>query len=110
MKIRSLVVVHLAGPSEKFFGVLEYLGPEGVTVRGVSLPSFEDWVSDVAAGRGDLGPTTVFVPMFRVERIFVDEQVGEVESYSQRFWRLVGRRAEELLLPLEAGDDGMSVS
>ena len=106
MKIRSLVVVHLAGPSEKFWGILEHLGPEGVTIRGVSLPSFDDWMRDVAAGRGDLGPSTMFVPMFRVERIFVDEQVGEVESYGQRFTRCVGRRAEELLVPMDPSDDG----
>ena len=32
----------------------------------------------------------MFVPMLRVERIFLDEQVGEVESYCQRFERRVG--------------------
>lgn len=110
MKIRSLVVVHLTAPTEKVWGLLEHLAPEGVTVRGVSLPSFEDWMRDVAAGRGDLGPTTMFAPMFRVERIFLDEQVGEVESYAQRFWRHVGRHAEELLLALDASDDGRPAS
>lgn len=97
MKLRSLVVLHLTAPNEKFWGVLEHLGPEGVTVRGVSLPSFEDWMRDVAADRGDLGPTTMFVPMIRVERVFLDERVGEVESYAQRFERFVGRRVAELL-------------
>ena len=32
----------------------------------------------------------MFVPMARIERVFLDEQVGSVESYCQRFERRVG--------------------
>jgi hypothetical protein len=39
----------------------------------------------------------MFVPLFRVERIFLDEPVGQVESYSQRFERRVGATVEEYL-------------
>ena len=44
-----------------------------------------------------LGLSTMFVPLFRVERIFLDEAVGEVESYRQRFERRVGMAVERYL-------------
>ena len=40
---------------------------------------------------------TMFVPLFRVERIFLDEEVGEVESYRTRFERRVGAPVEEFM-------------
>lgn len=97
MKAGSLVIVHLSQPSEKYWGSLERLAPEGVTVRGINLSSFDDWVRGVARGDAALGLTTMFVPLFRVERIYLDEQVGEVESYRQRFGRIVGMTAERYL-------------
>jgi hypothetical protein len=39
----------------------------------------------------------MFVPLFRVERIFLDEAVGEVESYRQRFAKRVGLPVERYL-------------
>ncbi len=45
-----------------------------------------------------LGFSTFFVPMFRVERIYLDEQVGTVQSYRQRFEARVGRSVESTIL------------
>jgi hypothetical protein len=50
-----------------------------------------------------LGFATMFVPLFRVERIFLDEQVGEVEGYAQRFERRVGMTLDAFLA-LERAD------
>jgi hypothetical protein len=73
----SVVTVHLINPTEKFWGVLERLEPVGVVYRGISLDFFEAWLNEVARGEGEsLGLATMFVPLFRVERIFLDEQVG----------------------------------
>jgi hypothetical protein len=105
----SLVVVHLANPTEKFWGVLEELEGVGVTFRGLSLDAFEDWVTELARQEPSaLGLATIFVPLFRVERIFLDEQVGIVESYRQRFERRVGRAVEGYLgaSPADAGSAG----
>jgi len=93
----SLVVVHLAQPTEKFWGILERLAAEGVTVRGINLDSFDDWARGVAQGEHTLDLTTMFVPMLRVQRVFLDEQVGEVESFGQRFTRMVGMSVESYL-------------
>ena len=45
----------------------------------------------------------MFVPLFRVERIFLDEQVGAVESYCQRFERRVGLKVDDYIA-LETAD------
>jgi hypothetical protein len=96
--IGSLVILHLANPTEKFWGVLEGLEGVGVTFRGLSLDAFEDWVTEIARREpSDLGLATMYVPLFRIERIFLDEQVGAVESYRQRFERRVGLPVEAFL-------------
>jgi hypothetical protein len=94
----SLVIVHLINPTEKFWGILGELGVAGVMLRGINVSSFDDWMAQ-AARRSDqtLGLSTMFVPLFRVERIFLDEPVGEVESYRQRFQRRVGQPVERYL-------------
>lgn len=95
----DLVLVHLVNPTEKFWGVLVDLGVAGVTLRGIGVSSFDDWVAQAARAedRPTLDLTTMFVPLFRVERIFRDEAVGEVESYARRFEKRVGRAVEEYL-------------
>jgi len=94
----SLVQLHLANPTEKFWGVLEGLDSTGVVLKGIGLSSFDDWVTQVALERPpSLGLSTFFVPLLRVERIFLDEQVGEVESYCQRFESRVGLSVESYL-------------
>ena len=102
----SLVIVHLVNPTEKFWGILQDLGVAGLMLRGINLSSFDDWMAQ-AAHRGDqsLGLSTMFVPLFRVERIFLDEPVGEVESYRQRFQYRVGLPVERYLGIDESGEE-----
>jgi len=94
----SIVVVHLNNPTEKFWGVLQELVMTGVYLRGISLSSFDDWMAQAVRGKDQtLGLCAMFVPLFRVERVFLDEPVGEVESYQQRFARRVGVPVERYL-------------
>lgn len=94
----SIVTVHLVNPTEKFWGLLERLEPVGIVFRGISLDFFEQWVTELARGEdGPLGCATQFVPLFRVERLFLDTPVGEVESYRARFERRTGRAAAAVL-------------
>ena len=96
--VGSLVVAHLVNPSEKLWGVLEELAPAGVTMRAMNLGSFEDWSLELAReGRSGLALATMFVPLHRVERIFLDERVGDVESFAERFSRRVGRPVADVL-------------
>jgi hypothetical protein len=109
MQSGSMVILHLGQPTEKLWGRLERLGPEGITVRGISLESFDDWMREVARGEPSLGLATMFVPMFRVERMFQDEQVGAVESYSQRFHRQVGMPVEQFVGPSHSAPDAPEI-
>jgi hypothetical protein len=93
---RSLVLLNLINPKEKFFGVLRALSPAGVTMRAVNLDSFDDWIHQIARGdESEIDMITMFVPLSRVERIFLDEPAGMIKSYSQRFREVVGRSVEE---------------
>jgi hypothetical protein len=106
----SLVIVHLVNPTEKFWGVLHELGTAGVVLRGINVSTFDDWMAQAARGEAQtLGLSTMFVPLFRVERIFLDEAVGEVESYRQRFQRRVGMPVERYLGMDEGGGEGGEV-
>jgi hypothetical protein len=87
----SLIIVNLVNPKEKFFGVLMALSPAGITMRGINLDSFEDWIHQIARTEElDLDLITMFVPLFRVERIFLDEPSGAIKSYGQRFEEVAG--------------------
>lgn len=88
----SLVILNLVNPKEKFWGVLLSLTAVGITLRGINLDSFEDWVRQLARDDDEvnLDLVTMFVPLFRVERIFIDEPVGSVKSYSEFFEQVVG--------------------
>ena len=40
---------------------------------------------------------TMFVPLFRVERVFLDEPSGAIKSYGQRFEEVVGMSIQQYL-------------
>lgn len=88
----AIVIVNLVNPKEKFWGVVRSLTAVGITIRGINLDSFDDWVRQLA--RMDEEPkidlVTMFFPLFRVERIFLDEAVGAVPSYADQFEAKVG--------------------
>jgi len=94
----ALVLVNLVNPKEKFFGVLRALSASGVTLRAINLDSFEDWIHQIARGDdAEIDMITMFTPLFRVERIFLDEPAGSIQSYSQRFEQVVGRSVQDYL-------------
>jgi len=94
----ALVIVNLVNPKEKFFGVLRGLSAAGVTVRAINLDSFEDWLHQIARGEeSEIEMITMFAPLFRVERIFLDEPAGSIQSYAQRFEQVVGRSVQDYL-------------
>ena len=94
----ALVLVNLVNPKEKFFAVLRALSAAGVTMRAINLDSFEDWIHQIARGdEAEIEMITMFAPLFRVERIFLDEPAGSIQSYSQRFEQVVGRSVQDYL-------------
>jgi hypothetical protein len=94
----SLVIVNLVNPKEKFFGVLGSLSAAGVTMRAINLDSFEDWIRQIAhSDEPDITMITMFIPLFRVERIFLDEPAGAIKSYGERFEDVVGMPVKKYL-------------
>ena len=94
----QLVVVSLHSPREKLWGVLVSMGPPGIVLRGIDLAIFEEWTLQESLGTDPmLGPTTIFFPMSRLDRIEADESVGPVPSYGSRFESACGRSAVDAL-------------
>lgn len=101
----SIVILYLSNPTEKYWGVLQSLTLTGITLRALNLSSFDDWLRSVINEiEPSLGLATIFFPLSRVERMFLDEQVGQVESLTQSFERRAGRSLEEYL-GLRPSDD-----
>ncbi len=90
----SLVLVTLDAPRQKFFGVLLRLTPAGVELRCAALESLEDLARQIRAGEPG-GGSTVFFPMHRVERMELDEALGELPSLAQEFASKSGRTVED---------------
>jgi hypothetical protein len=87
----ALIIINLVNPREKFFGVLTALSAAGITLRAINLDSFDDWIRQVAHDdEPNLDLITMFVPLFRVERVFLDEPSGAIKSYGQRFEEAAG--------------------
>ena len=100
MRTGSFVLVHLSGPREKFWGLLEHSDASGVTVRGLAVEGFEEWLREIAREASPtFSPATVFFPLHRVERISMDETVGEAVSLADRFRRQIGKDPRADLAP-----------
>lgn len=94
----SIVVVSLHSPKEKVWGELLQLTPAGVTIRGIDLNSFDDFVHQInSPDGGHVGLPTIFLPMQRVERISLDEPTGVIPSLEEVFAKKVGRSLREYL-------------
>jgi len=91
VKKHSAVLVSLQNPKEKFWGVVLSVQTSGITVRGIDLNSFDDWSRGVAKGDGDMGLSTTFFPIHRVERVTLDETIGNVLSLAETFEARVGQ-------------------
>jgi len=85
MKKFSAVLVNLQNPREKVWGILLSIQSSGVTVRGIDLNSFDDWSRSVGRGDSEMGLSTMFLPIHRVERMNQDESVGGVRSLADLF-------------------------
>jgi hypothetical protein len=92
----TVVLVTLASPREKFWGVILSLSVSGIALRGCELNSFEDCVSMVKSGEG-FAPGAVFFPMHRVERMEADASSNGLPSLSERFANQTGLDAVQVL-------------
>ena len=67
MDPNSIVIVSLHTPKEKIWGELMELQEAGITVRGIDLNSFDDFIRQILDPEGErIGLPTLFFPMQRV--------------------------------------------
>jgi hypothetical protein len=98
VELNSIVIVSLTEPKEKVWGQLLALSPAGITLRGIDLNSFDDWVRQLLDREETaLGMPVVFYPMHRVERMARDEPSGSLPSLSDRFKQKVGLTLQQYL-------------
>ncbi|HSC76974.1 MAG TPA: hypothetical protein VLB32_00305 [Candidatus Acidoferrales bacterium] len=106
MDLKSIVVISLHDPKEKIWGQLIAMTPAGVTVRGIDVNSFDDFIAQVKnPEEGNVGLATIFYPMHRVERIALDEAKGSIPSLAQTFEHHVGRSLLDYLDYVATLDD-----
>lgn len=94
----AAVLAYLRDPQEKLWGVLRTLDGSGATLEALDLASFDDWCAQIE--RGDesvVGPSVLFVPMSRVEKILLDRPSGNLPSMVQRFETRTGRSVSSVL-------------
>lgn len=99
MENGSIVIVNLQNPKEKVFGKLAAISSSGITVRGMDVNSFNDWMNQFTQKDPVIviTPTTIFFPMHRVVSCYLDEDMGEVPSLSSQFMERTNRKIEDLL-------------
>jgi len=94
----SVVIATLSNPREKFWGMILALAPEGLSLSGAELASFEDLATMVKEGE-PFRPAVVFFPMHRIERVELDLPDGGLPSLSQRFLARTGLEPVSVLNP-----------
>ena len=94
----ALVIATLCNPREKFWGMILALAPEGLSLSGAELASFEDLAVMVRDGE-PFTPAVVFFPMHRIERVELDLPDGSLPSLSQRFFTKTGLQPSAALTP-----------
>jgi methylmalonyl-CoA epimerase len=92
------VLLYLREPQEKLWGVLRRLDAAGVKLEGIDITSFDDWVAQLERGEESVvGPSLLFVPMIRLEKILLDRSSGHLPSLAERFFRRIGRSVQDVL-------------
>ncbi len=94
MVLNSIVVLHLHTPKEKVWGELVALNGAGITIRGVNLNYFEEFLRAAASG-DDAALSTSFYPMYRVEHMSLDESRPGAPSLADRLQQRLGIPLQE---------------
>jgi hypothetical protein len=93
----SPVVIYMHSPREKLWGVLDEISLAGVYIRGIDLNTFDEWTQMIVRGEGGIGLSHVFLPMWRIERVSLDERVDDIPSMADTFYSRVGLTIHEYL-------------
>lgn len=81
------VIILLQNPREKLFGILSEISATGVFLRGLDLEYLDEWTRDIANDEPYLPLSENFIPMWRVEKITLDESSDLLPSLAEKFYR-----------------------
>jgi hypothetical protein len=93
----ALVIATLSNPREKFWGAILHLSSVGLSLRGVDLSSFDDFIIQIRDGE-PFSSGVMFFPMHRIERLELDLPEGNILSLAQRFAEKTGQDPAPLLV------------
>jgi len=93
----TLVIATLSNPREKFWGAILHLSSVGLSLRGVDLSSFDDFIAQIRDGE-PFTSGVIFFPMHRVERLELDLPEGNILSLAQRFAEKTGQDPAPILV------------
>ena len=93
----AVVIATLSNPREKFWGAILHLSSIGLSLRGVDLSSFDDFIAQIRDGE-PFAAGVMFFPMHRVERLELDLPEGTIPSLAQRFAQKTGQDPAPLLV------------
>jgi hypothetical protein len=97
IKSGSFIIIALQNPKEKFWGMMLELRDAGITLLGLDLNSFEDWTRMIVSNGRNIGMTEMFLPMWRVERVSLDQTVDDLLSLEAQFELRVGMSPRQYL-------------
>ena len=87
----DLVVVVAQSPRERFWGRILGLEAAGIALRGLDLIPWEEVLSLVRTGQADqVALSTRFIPMHRIEAMYLDEASSGVPSLADTFRERTG--------------------
>jgi hypothetical protein len=87
----QLVVAVLHNPRQKFWGRILGLEAAGLVIRGVDLAPWEELMSLVKNGQADhVALGTRYVPLHRVESVYLDEPSSGARSLGEVFQERTG--------------------
>ena len=85
------VIIVLHSPREKMWGMLQEINSAGIYIRCLDLNAFEDYVRAIVRHEPFIGLSNQFFPLWRVERVTLDESSGEIPSLTAQFERRTGQ-------------------
>lgn len=95
----QLVVVVLHSPRERLWGALLGLEGPGLAIRGIDVAPWEEVLSLVRKGMADqVSLSTRFLPMHRIESLYLDERSSGVPSLGELFRDRTGLEPRNFLL------------
>lgn len=95
----QLVVVVLHSPRERLWGALLGLEAAGLALRGLDVAPWEEVLALVRTGHGEeVALGTRFVPMHRIESLYLDERSSGVPSLEEVFRLRTGQDPRAFLL------------